>query len=347
MNDSYYISIPVIQVKQNIGTFLLGKMTPKNLHAIANKNLSRMKNLESGIQRDVQFDKLKEIREYLTSTDATFPNSIIIAIQNDLGSEFPTYEYLEAQSILKVKLADDTANILDGQHRLFGFSEEEVDFELPVSIFLDISLGLQAKIFAKINSTQKKVDLDLVYDLFGMTEERSPEKVAYFVVKHLNEDLGSPWFKKIKTLSERKGDLAQGSMAKYIHKQLLEKDAIFKKLYNAERDSDIRDIISNYFSAVKGAFPDAWKNEAGNYILTKTTGFNGFMGFMILLVRLASVNNKELSVSYFASYINSVSHEFNTFDSVNYESGAIGQNKIRDILRSSLSEHEKIQLKIK
>lgn len=83
-----------------------------------------------------------------------------------------------------------------------------------MSIFLDISLGEQAKIFAKINSTQKKVDLSLVYDLFGMTEDRNPEKVAYYIVQHLNTEENSSWKGKIKTLADKNGDLAQGSYGK-------------------------------------------------------------------------------------------------------------------------------------
>ncbi len=205
---------------------------------------------------------------------------------------------------------------------------------------LDISLGEQAKIFAKINSTQKKVELSLVYDLFGMTEGRMPEKVAFYVVKHLNTENTSAWKNKIKTLSDRSGDLAQGSMAKFIHKELLEKDEVFKKLYKEERDTDIKNILLNYFNAISETFPEVWKNQEGKYILTKTTGFNGFMLFFVSLVRLANNKKTPLSIAYFKSYFDKVKDKFTDFTSQNYPSGAVGQNKIRDILRTSLSDEE-------
>src|SRR6266404_1728056 len=334
-----YITLPVIKVTQKIGTFFLGKITPNVLHAIANKNLSRLKDLENGIQRDLQSQKIKEIREYLKSEDATFPNSIVLAIQNNpLNEENYSYKLNEGQNILEIRLSPDTANILDGQHRLNGFDENDDFFELPVSIFLDLSLGEQAKIFAQINSTQKKVDLSLVYDLFGMTEGRSKEKVAFHIVEHLNSEPESAWKNKIKTLADKRGDIAQGSMAKFFHKELLEKEEVFKKLYDKERDTDIKDILLNYFNAVAKVFPTYWENKDKEFILTKTTGFNGFMLFLIWLVRIASHNKAALSVEYFEKYIISAKDKFSPFTSQNYPSGAVGQNKIRDILKQTLNQ---------
>lgn len=343
-----YISLKVIKVSQNIGTFFITKMTPFQLHKIANKNLSRLKDLENGIQRDLQQQKIKEIKEYLKTQDATFPNSIILAIQNNPAEdEDPAYKLNEEEGTLEIRLSPDVANILDGQHRLNGFDDLNNSFELPVSVFLDLSLGEQAKIFAKINSTQKKVDLSLVYDLFGMTEDRNPEKVAYYVVQHLNTEINSPWNGKIKTLADKRGDLAQGSMAKFIHKELLEKEESFKKLYDQQRDTDIKNILLNYFSVISDIFPLAWENKDGKYVLTKTTGFNGFISFLISLTRLARHRKEALSKEYFKKYLDKVSDKFSDFTSSNYPSGAVGQNKIRDILRGSLSVEEKEFLKIR
>ena len=243
-----YISIKIIKIKQNIGSFFIGKMTPRDLHRVANKNLERAKNIEEGIQRALREKRIKEIKEYIKTKDSTFPNTIILSIQENPANE-TAHNYIldEENNEIMIRIADNVVNVLDGQHRLAGFSNEEIDYELPVSIFLDLSLGEQAKIFAKINSTQKKVELDLVYELFGITEGKSPEKSAYYIVKHLNDEPNSAWFNKIKTLTDRSGDLAQGSMAKYIHVELIENDKIFNKLYKEERDTDMKKYIEQLF----------------------------------------------------------------------------------------------------
>lgn len=335
-----YLSVNVIKIQQSIGGFFLGKLTPDILHLISNKKLSRIQNPDMGIQRDLKNSKIKEIKEYLKTKDSTFPNTIIIAIQNDPMEMDPSYILEEEENIIQIKLQDGIANILDGQHRLNGFDSNEKTFEIPVAIFLDLSLGEQAKIFAKINSTQSKVDLSLVYDLFGITKERTPEKVAFHLVEHLNQDDSSAWKGKVKTLTDKRGDLAQGSMAKLFHKELLEKNALFKKLYDEKRDTDIKNILVNYFNAIAKTFPDEWKNEKKEYILTKTTGFNGFVLFLLQLIKIANHSKIPLSAEYFAGYMEKAKDDLLPFTSENYPSGATGQNKIKTILLKSVTQSE-------
>ncbi|MFC1615154.1 DGQHR domain-containing protein, partial [Patescibacteria group bacterium] len=287
-------------------------MTPEQLHMIANKNLSRYKYIESGIQRDISAKRTKDITTYLSESDATFPNTIIIAIRKNPANSEPTYKINKTLDILE---KDGVANILDGQHRLSGFSEDNNKFELPVAIFLDLSLGEQAKIFAKINSTQAKVSLDLVYELFDISEDRSKEKTSYAIVNELNTNTKSPWHDKIKTLSDRSGDMAQGSFAKYIHKELIDKGKILENLYIDDRDEDLKNMISIFFTAVKNTFPMEWKNEDKKFILTKTTGFVGFMAFFKDLIKIARKRKESFSVEYCERYIKQSAQEFKTLTS--------------------------------
>ncbi|KKP88320.1 hypothetical protein A2456_03335 [Candidatus Nomurabacteria bacterium RIFOXYC2_FULL_36_19] len=331
----YSEPIKVIEVRQKKVVFYLAKMKPSVLKLVANKSLSRYQN-EDGLQREQNQEKIKDIEKYL-STDlmATFPNTIIVSLRDDLNTEKPLYKF-DNNGDLLLSLDTEVANVIDGQHRLAAFNDKEDDFELPVSIFLDLSLGEQAKIFSIINSTQTKVSLDLVYENFFQSSIRSQEKVSFFIVKNLNDDTNSPWFKKIKTLSERKGrDMAQGSMAKFIHKNLLDEGKVFYNLYVSERDKDIYSIINNYFLAIKSIFPNEWKNENNDYILTKTTGFVGFMMFFIDI--LTTSGNQEFTQSFFESKILPAKIAIGKLDSKNYNSGAVGQGKLRRILKENLS----------
>lgn len=54
-----------------------------------------------------------------------------------------------------------------------------------------------------------------------------------------------------------------------------------------------------------------------------------------------------MTVPYFVSKFESVRGEFKELTNINYPSGAIGQNKIRDILRNSLTSAEKEIIGIK
>jgi DGQHR domain-containing protein len=311
-------------------------MTPCLLNKIANQNLSVYKDEINGIQRERDKNKIKEIRKYLIEDKyASFPNTIILAIRDDLNPEAPLFIFDE-QDNLSIALESDIANIIDGQHRLAGFSEDEEDFELPVAVFINLPLGEQAKLFAKINSTQTKVNLDIVYENFFKSNERSREKTSFFIVKALNEKENSPWFGKIKTLSDRAGDLAQGSMAKYIDKYLLDVNKPLHELYIQEKDQLIFDLLFNFYSAIKEVFPKAWENSSSEFILTKTTGFNGFMSFFVANLKLVEGDYSELDKDYYVKKFRTVAGEFKDFTNENYPSGAIGQNLIKDTLRNAL-----------
>jgi DNA phosphorothioation-associated DGQHR protein 1 len=93
------------------------------------------------------------------------------------------------------------AAIIDGQHRLFAFAKampQRLDMKLICSIFLDLPKPYQAQLFATINSTQKRVDKSLTYELFGynLNEENerywSPDKLAVFFTRKLATDDKSP-----------------------------------------------------------------------------------------------------------------------------------------------------------
>jgi len=343
---TYSEKLKTIKIKQSIGVFYLTKMTPKLLNKIANENLSVYKDEINGIQRERDKNKVTEIKRYLQEDDnASFPNTIIIAIRDDLNTEQPLF-VIDENEYISLALLPDIANIIDGQHRLSGFNEDEEEFELPVAIFINLPLGEQAKLFAKINSTQTKVNLDIVYENFFKSNQRSREKTSFFIVKTLNEKVSSPWYRKIKTLSDRAGDLAQGSMAKYIDKNLLSAKKPLEGLYNSEKDQEIFDLLFNYFSAIKDVFPDSWENENNEFILTKTTGFVGFMSCFVDILRSTS-DYSILTKEYFIQIIQPAKANFLDFTNVNYPSGAIGQNKIRDILRQSLVESEKEIIGIK
>ncbi len=331
----YSKKLKTIRINQKIGTFFLTKMTPFLLNKIANKNLSVYKDEVNGLQREKDKNKISEIKKYLKEDKyASFPNTIIIAIRDDLSVEEPLFIFDEDDN-LSIAYEQDIANIIDGQHRLAGFDENDESFELPVTVFINLPLGEQAKLFAKINSTQTKVNLDIVYENFFKSNERSREKTSYFVVKTLNEKYSSPWFGRIKTLSDRSGDLAQGSMAKFIDKRLLSDNGPLNDLYINERDQEIFNILFNYFSAVKETFPIAWENKSDNYILTKTTGFNGFMLYLIELLKREEKAYGDMTISFFKSKFEAVKNEFKEFTNENYPSGAIGQRDIKTVLNKA------------
>lgn len=209
------IKIKALEVVQPIGNFYCGVIDAKTLRDITYSDVRRLKDDESrdlddfiGIQRPLSDSRVKKIQQYVNGIDATFPNSIIISINEK------NINWDEGSSIFSIQYKDDTekqtlAKILDGQHRVAGFVDNNEqfkdengdlrDFELLVTIFVDADTSTQANIFATVNLAQTKVNRSLVYDLESLALSRSPEKTAHDIAVLLNKDIG-PFHKRIKRL---------------------------------------------------------------------------------------------------------------------------------------------------
>lgn len=182
-----------------------------------------------GTQRVFQPKRLSQIAGYIDRQDSAFPNSIILAANyrtdglsedeeeaaEDVPDELPQVQsrrwfVTESEDgcySLTIPTGDRLAAIIDGQHRLFGFTEiahgERIEMELLCSIYLDLPKPYQAQLFATINSTQKPVDKSLTYELFGynileeVPPQWSPDKLAVFFTRKLATETDSPLKGKI------------------------------------------------------------------------------------------------------------------------------------------------------
>lgn len=203
------IRLSAIKVTQPIGEFYIGAMDAADLVDISYSDVRKMKReVEDylGIQRELKNARVKDIKEYINTLDATFPNSIIVAIKGKYvsykdGEMILTFDDFEKERLAKV---------LDGQHRLAGFDDANITFndvngtekpfQLLVTIFVEADISTQAKVFAMVNQNQTKVNPSLVYDLESLSLSRSPDKTAHQIAVLLNKTEGSPFYKRIKRL---------------------------------------------------------------------------------------------------------------------------------------------------
>ena len=122
----------------------------------------------------------------------------------------------------------DPVEIIDGQHRLYAFSEDqgiEEDFDLPVVLFHDLDISWQAYLFWTINITPKRINPSLAYDLYPLLRtaewlERVDGPVAYRETRaqELTEALwghpDSPWRDRIGMLGRERGKVTQAAFVR-------------------------------------------------------------------------------------------------------------------------------------
>ena len=85
----------------------------------------------------------------------------------------------------------------------------------------DLTVAEEAYIFSTINSNQRKVDPSLIYDLFDVSTNRSPQKTAHEIARVMNSSTSSPFYNRLKMLGKKasgqdKASLSQGTFAKSI-----------------------------------------------------------------------------------------------------------------------------------
>jgi DGQHR domain-containing protein len=222
MNNNQ-ISFPAIKVNQPIGEFIIGNMKVRDLVNISFADVRRIEGEQRevekylGIQRPLDKGRVKGIKKYLDAPDAAFPTGVVLAIHQNCA-EFVNGELILQAYTAEAEFAEDSipinkiAKVLDGQHRIAAFMNDQGNFdeslshlapsfELNVVIFVGLDVDEQANIFATVNLAQTKVNKSLVYDLEGLSKTRSPFRTCHQIAVALDSaDSRSPLYHRIKRL---------------------------------------------------------------------------------------------------------------------------------------------------
>src|SRR4030067_1774367 len=187
--------IQVMAFEQPAGSFLLGALPIPDIIRISRADPRKFDRISmetiGGIQREPSGRRIKEITQYADTVDATFPTAILLALDKE--------KYKLSDSFLEIT-DDSVADIVDGQHRILGLKESlrKSEFTVPVVFLLEPTEEQKALIFATINGKQTKVPASLIYDLFGVTKSRSPQKTAHEIARAMNGTSDSPWYRRLK-----------------------------------------------------------------------------------------------------------------------------------------------------
>lgn len=317
VEDHISIVFPCIRLEQPIGELYIARMSWTDLCKIAHFDVRRVIQEERdverylGIQRPLRPQRVKDLERYVNTFDATFPTSIIIAVEamcaaiDEERGLMTLSNYIEGEDDEPIYFRH-IARVIDGQHRIAGlYKFAGKDFDLCVTIFVSIDIADQAHIFSTVNLEQTKVNRSLAYDLFALAKSRSPQKTCHNVAIALDQDEGSSFYKRIKRLGvATEGRFTEtitqatfvGSLLTYISKNpMADRDAlirgkkigkatadelqrlVFRNLFIDEDDVKIADVIRNFFDAVRRRWPEAWNFMGRGLMLNKTNGFKACM----------------------------------------------------------------------
>ena len=360
------IEFSCLKVVQPIGTFYVGVLNHEDLIKISYADIRRLDSgdekreveVYSGIQRELSPNRVKEIGKYVNLVDASFPSSVILHVHDE------DVEYDEKSGKMYLPFRDNVAKVLDGQHRIAGleeFSGSKYEFDVTITIFVEMELEDQAIIFATINKTQTKVNKSLVADLYAFAKFRSPQKTCHNIVRALNQKEGSPFKDKIKILGtaedKEKETITQSTFAEslmnYISKDPMDDRNIYKlgkvpdkfggidlerrplrNLFIDEEDGTIAKIIWEYFDAVQEKWSDAWWEVKPEMVLNKSTGFVALMRFFRDAYLSSGSVGEIVEKRYYLGLFNRTSLRDEDFNRTNFIPGSGGQSELYKRLKA-------------
>lgn len=306
----------VFPFEQPAGQFLLGVMSGAEVIRISTADPRKFDSVtmetHGGIQREPSKRRVADIADYARTVDASFPTPILLAL--------PSGTYRVEDNTIEI-IGDGVADIVDGQHRVLGLKESGVaeQFVVPVVFVLDATEEQKALIFATINGKQTKVPASLVYDLFGVTEARSPQKTAHEIARALNLMSDSPWHRRLKMLGRKTSgsneSLSQGTFVNFLiplitrtpdddrnrlkagKEPIRHTDCVFNYYFLKSQDSMILKVLLNAFGAAQTTWPVEWDDPTAS-ILTKTTGFSAIMRALPKMIEMGKTKS-DLSKDHF------------------------------------------------
>lgn len=371
------LTIKAIKITQPMGDFYIAKIKSKDLKEITFSDVRRMEGERGfetylGIQRPLNMGRVKDISAYTKTQDACFPTAVLLSVQGRCASFDPESDILTLTPYQAA--ADDSfesvsypkiANVIDGQHRIAGlYDYSGDDFDINVSIFVDIDVSSEAYLFSTVNLAQTKVNKSLVYDLFELASKRSPQKLCHQIAVALDKDPNSPFHNRIKRLGSAEphnvpGSITQAafvqSLMKYISSNpLRDRDSylrgkipsrsdgdptklIFRSFMIDEQDFELTDILWDYFTSVSLRWPTAWSSIDKGIILNKT---NGFMALMRLLKDIYVLIDKRVpGAQDFSQHLDKIKMKDTDFNTDNFKPGTSGESALYKQFKAELFGH--------
>lgn len=285
------VKIPAIKGKIGGENFYSFVATPRSLLKISFVNHQAFNHPDGkpAYQRMISSPRIKEIEKFIKD-GGYFPTNILVNFINKptflpLSNKENTdqnikFGWLELPKVYR------SAWIIDGQHRLYGYSnldDEYLDQSLFVLAFENMETRKEADLFITINHKQKSVPKSLLISLLadirlGSNDPKTAlTALASAVVKALNSDNTSPLFRRFSlpgvppepsqnlTISEAVNGLNRSGLLGKVVNGVVVPGALSGS-DDAATVLRAKRVLNGYFETLREANPERWEAGKTAYI---------------------------------------------------------------------------------
>lgn len=296
------IAVPAMRGGKGKEKYYCFLIHPEKLFKIAyvhRREKSNPKDVGKTYQRMVSRQRIEKIGQFI-DLGKTFPNNIILSF-----SQKPLFEPNQkikdilgiSYGILKFPPYYGCAWIIDGQHRLYGYSKSKhaADHLIPVIAYESLPVKDQGNLFVDINQEQKSVNKNLLWDLYPDIYDGSEDegqqilRTISLVAKKLNSDEGSVFYNHIQIpsiliKSKEEANLTLTNICDGIKENKLissEERLLFKEDYEKSVNF-AAETIEAYFESIVSYLSNDWKKGEKGLLRTNV----GVRIFLIILRQL-------------------------------------------------------------
>jgi DGQHR domain-containing protein len=241
-----------------------------------------------GFQRTLDEKRAYEIAQYIDKGLGTIPNSIVLSAQPAANLKI-----IGRGKTLEFSDASGAFLILDGQHRVFGFSKAATPLRVPVVIYNGLSRMQESRLFIDINTKQRPVPSQLLLDIKQLADiEDSAEATLREIFDEFNENLSSAMSGLMAPFESAKNKITRVTFNSAV-KPLLE-------LFAGRDNSEIYEILNNYLRSVTDQISD----KSSDPLIGRPVVFRAFLGlFPIIAQRVHDRFNSSYSTSNFSTFL--------------------------------------------
>jgi DGQHR domain-containing protein len=304
-------------------------------------------------QRMVKKSRLGKIAKFVTQSDSVLPPNIVVHLDNevswtdiDLPEQNKSGRKISLARknhydlvLLHIPMKYASMEIIDGQHRLFGFVTTNAitkeAFNLVVLGLANMSPKKRTETFVAINDNARRMDPNLVaYLKLNLDEnecQKDNELMAINIVYKLNQT--EPFKKKIRLLDRGKEKVTIKNFAGADLKSLIAERGLLRKYYGHNSDEYVN-ALRMYFSTLKDLFSDAW-NDPENYIIFSNRGISAFLKLLKSILKTEETN---LSQQIIRTYLQALKAGWDTgWETKSLLSSYVGTQGRNDFHRDMVS----------
>ncbi|MCO7473056.1 DGQHR domain-containing protein [Stenotrophomonas maltophilia] len=127
----------------------------------------------AGFQRVLDDRRAQEIADYMDAGLGTIPSSIVLSAQPQAQ-----LKVVGRGKTMEFSFGPHAFLIIDGQHRVFGFSKASTKLRVPVVIYSGLTKQQESRLFIDINTKQRPVPAELLLDIKKLAESESDDEAT-------------------------------------------------------------------------------------------------------------------------------------------------------------------------